>query len=78
MIVGIPGQLDVHEAALLRNLPAVRARNGLALGELHVIEGIIETASGPRVVRFPSFLIKMEPEMSKIPCYLRTAFEPFR
>ncbi|MER3438325.1 MAG: hypothetical protein C4346_12485 [Chloroflexota bacterium] len=78
MIAGIPDQLDVREAALPRSLPAMPARNELAVDELQVIAGIIEMASGPRVVRFPYFSVKMKTGTSKIPVYLRTAFAPFR
>ncbi|MBI3611382.1 MAG: DEAD/DEAH box helicase family protein [Nitrospirae bacterium] len=75
--VGNPPILD--EAALLKNLQAVQTRNGIQPDTaLACIEETIDTATGPKAVRFPNFSVEMETGTGKTYVYLRTALELFR
>jgi len=75
----VANRLDSSEAELLHNLHAVQEENGIALDpDLLCIEEQIETATGPRDVRFYNFSVEMETGTGKTYVYLRTALELYR
>jgi type III restriction enzyme len=75
----VANRLDLDDATLLLNLQAVQSRNGLPSDtELICISAAIETADGPKDVRFPNFSVEMETGTGKTYVYLRTALELFR
>lgn len=75
----VANRLDLSEAELLENLHAVQRQNGIAPDpELISIEERIETATGPKVVRFYNFSVEMETGTGKTYVYLRTALELYR
>lgn len=72
----VANRLDLDDDALLANLHAVQARNGLPSDErLELIEETISTAGGERTVAFPNFSVEMETGTGKTYVYLRTALE---
>ena len=75
----VANRLDLDNAGLLLNLQAVQSRNGLPSDtELICISAGVETADGPKDVRFPNFSVEMETGTGKTYVYLRTALELFR
>jgi type III restriction enzyme len=75
----VANRLDLNEAELLENLHAVQRRNGIAPDpELACIEEQIETATGPKDVRFYNFSVEQETGTGKTYVYLRTALELYR
>jgi len=75
----VANRLDLSEAELLDNLHAVQGQNGIAPDpELICIEERIETAIGPKDVRFYNFSVEMETGTGKTYVYLRTALELYR
>jgi len=75
----VPNRLDLDERALLANLQSVQRENGVPEdGELQVIEGAIETATGEKQVRFANLSVEMETGTGKTYVYLRTALELYR
>lgn len=77
--IACPNRLTLAEDRLLANLKTVQARNNVPPDTaLACIEEPIETASGPKTVRFPNFSVEMETGTGKTYVYLRTALELFR
>jgi len=75
----VANRLDLSEAELLDNLHAVQEETGIAPDpELICIEERIETATGPKDVRFYNFSVEMETGTGKTYVYLRTALELYR
>ncbi len=75
----VANRLDLGEGELLDNLRAVQAQNGITPDPaLLPIEERIETAGGPRNVRFHNFSVEMETGTGKTYVYLRTALELYR
>ncbi len=75
----IPNQLNLDEAALLANLHAVQAENGLPIdSELQYLEGTAPTAEGEIPTRFANFSIEMETGTGKTYVYIRTILGLFR
>ncbi len=75
----VANKLDLDEATLLKNLNTVQALNGITPdGELHCIEGHIQTTIGSKQVRFPNFSVEMETGTGKTYVYIRTVLELFR
>ena len=75
----VANRLDLSETELLDNLHAVQIQNGIAPDpELICIEERIETATGPKDVRFYNFSVEMETGTGKTYVYLRTALELYR
>jgi len=75
----VANRLDLSEAELLDNLHAVQRQNGIAPDpDLICIEERIETATGPKDVRFYNFSVEMETGTGKTYVYLRTALELYR
>lgn len=78
-LAAIPNRLDLDESTLLANLRSVQERNGLPPDEaLQCIEETIETAGGPKQVRFANFSVEMETGTGKTYVYLRTALELYQ
>lgn len=72
----VANRLDIDEEALLANLHSVQEQNGLAQDSaLQCIEETIETAAGPKAVRFPNYSIEMETATGKTYVYLRTVLD---
>ncbi|MDO8532950.1 MAG: DEAD/DEAH box helicase family protein [Dehalococcoidia bacterium] len=72
----VANRLDLDEGALLANLQSVQEQNGVAQDPaLQCIEETIETAAGPKAVRFPNFSIEMETGTGKTYVYLRTVLD---
>lgn len=72
----IANRLDLDEGALLANLQSVQEQNGVAQDPaLQCIEETVETAAGPKAVRFPNFSIEMETATGKTYVYLRTVLD---
>lgn len=75
----IANRLDLSADDLLKNLQAVQEEAGLDKeSALQAITGEIETAAGPKEVRFPNFTIEMETGTGKTYVYLRTAMELYK
>jgi type III restriction enzyme len=75
----VPNRLDLSEAELLENLRAVQRANGIRPdAELECLEQRVQTAAGPRDVRFYNFSVEMETGTGKTYVYLRTALELYR
>jgi type III restriction enzyme len=75
----VANRLDLSEAELLDNLHAIQRQNGIAPDpDLICIEERIETATGPKDVRFYNFSVEMETGTGKTYVYLRTALELYR
>ena len=75
----VANRLDLNDAELLDNLHAVQRQNDIAPdSELLCIEERIETATGPKDVRFYNFSVEMETGTGKTYVYLRTALELYR
>jgi len=75
----VPNRVDLDNQTLLANLQSVQIRNHVPPDDaLAVIEETIETAAGPKTVRFPNFSVEMETGTGKTYVYLRTALELFR
>lgn len=76
----VPNRLDLDDDALLKNLQTVQvAANGVKSDDaLQCIEATVETAAGPKAVRFPNFSVEMETGTGKTYVYIRTALELYR
>ena len=75
----ISNRLDLTDAALLDNLQAVQARNGLECdGELKPIARAVDTARGKMTLPYCNFSVEMETGTGKTYVYLRTALELYR
>ncbi len=78
-LAAIPNRLDLDENTLLANLRSVQEQTGLTPDEaLQCIEETIETADGPKQVRFANFSVEMETGTGKTYVYLRTALELYQ
>jgi hypothetical protein len=75
----VANQMDLDEATLLRDLQAVQIENGLLPdGQLEPIEELIETASGPRVLRFANLSLELPSAADRPAIYARVAVELHR
>jgi type III restriction enzyme len=75
----VDNRLALSETALLENLRAVQAANGLPQDDaLQFIEEKAETMAGEQTIRFANFSIEMETGTGKTYVYIRTALELFR
>ena len=75
----IANRLDLEDAALLTNLQATQATNGLPPdSELKFIAEPVGTADGAGTARFPNFSVEMETGTGKTYVYIRTCLELFR
>lgn len=75
----VGNRLDLTESALVGNLHRVQEENGLQPDDaLSFIDETVETALGPKQVRFPNFSVEMETGTGKTYVYIRTALELFR
>jgi type III restriction enzyme len=75
----VPNALALSKDDLFANLISVQRTNGIeADAALACIEETIETAAGPKAVRFANFSVEMETGRGKTYVYLRTALELFR
>ena len=79
MFAPVVNRLDLDEGRLLANLQAVQEGNKLPVDTvLQSIEETIETAAGPRTIRFYNFSVEMETGTGKTYVYLRTALDLHR
>lgn len=75
----VANRLDLDDSSLLANLQRVQAESGMPVDSaLAPIEAKIETALGPKEIRFPNFSVEMETGTGKTYVYIRTALELFR
>jgi len=75
----VGNSLDLDDNTLLANLQSVQRENGIPLDEeLCCIEETVDTADGPKLVRFPNFSVEMETGTGKTYVYIRTALELYR
>lgn len=74
----IANVLTLNEDELLANLKVSQMENGITPDNaLACIEETVDTAAGPKAVRFPNFSVEMETGTGKTYVYLRTALELF-
>ena len=75
----VPNRLDLDEERLLQNLQTMQTANGVNPDDgLQYIEATVDTAAGPKAVRFANFSVEMETGTGKTYVYIRTALELYR
>ena len=80
LFAAVPNRFGTDdEDALLANLQAVQAANGLAAdAKLECINETIETVEGQKEARFPNFSVELETGTGKTYVYLRTALQLYQ
>ena len=75
----VPNRLDMTESQLLENLQKVQELNlGKKDTQLEYLEGVAETDSGTKTVKFANFSVEMETGTGKTYVYYRTILELYQ